>query len=195
MVAHERISDDLKLAAICLYENGLLDLDDVLACVGFSRRTFFCALCLWQHEGIVSKHKSYHVGHPCTLNMEDHQYLLMLVNHNPEWFLDELHDLMDENQHIAVHFTTIHRKLKHAGISVKDLQIIAQEWNPDCQADYCSTVARFQPKQLIFLGEMSKDKQTMQRRKGQARKGVRACWQGVRSGLYFESADWAALAG
>ncbi|KAF5346286.1 hypothetical protein D9758_011490 [Tetrapyrgos nigripes] len=132
MVACERIFNDIKLAAICLYENGLLDLDDILACVGFSRRTFFHALRLWRREGIVSKCKSYHVGCPHALNMEDHQYLLALVNHNLEWFLDELCDLMDENWHIAIHFTTIHRELECASISVKDLQIIAQEQNPDC---------------------------------------------------------------
>ncbi|KAF5331499.1 hypothetical protein D9758_018266 [Tetrapyrgos nigripes] len=121
MVARKKISDDIKLAAIHLYMNSLLDLKDILACVGFSRRTFFQCLKLWQEDGIVSNPKSYRIGQPQLLNMEDHHYLLALVNHNPAWFLDELRDLMDNNCYISVHHTTIHHELECAGISLKEL--------------------------------------------------------------------------
>jgi hypothetical protein len=42
-----KISQDLKLTAIRLYEQNLLPLEDILDCIGFSEHTFECIRSLW----------------------------------------------------------------------------------------------------------------------------------------------------
>ena len=41
-IGNRKISADLKLAAICLHEQGILQLREIWDCVGFSCRTFYC---------------------------------------------------------------------------------------------------------------------------------------------------------
>jgi hypothetical protein len=52
------ISRDLKIAAVRLYERELLDLEDILDCCGFARRTWFRVLRLWRETGDVITEKS-----------------------------------------------------------------------------------------------------------------------------------------
>ncbi|KAF9060856.1 hypothetical protein BDP27DRAFT_1236142 [Rhodocollybia butyracea] len=86
MVARKHISDDVKLAAIKLHLGDLLPLEDILDVVGFSESTFWRTLRLYCATGHVSKPKSHRSGRPHTLNMNDIQYLLALVNHCPDYF-------------------------------------------------------------------------------------------------------------
>jgi len=174
-----KISDDVKMAAIRLYENGALPLSDILEAVDFSRRTFFRTLRLWHETGCVSKPKSALVGRPRKMNMDDVQHLISLVRQNPTWFLDELTDLMDTNRFISVHFTTIHRELERAGMSTKKLRIIAQERDEDLRADFTAQIAQYDAEQLVFLDETSKDERTATRRRGRSKKGSRAQRRGV----------------
>ena len=48
-----RISANIKMAAVCLYERGLLGLEDILECVGFSCATFFQVIQLYCEMGLV----------------------------------------------------------------------------------------------------------------------------------------------
>jgi len=116
------IGRDVKLAAIRLHELDLLSLEDILQCVGFSERTFYRILALWRETGDVVKPKKTHLGRPRSLDYDDLQYLLILVCDNPDYFLDELLDLLKTNRFISVHFTTIHRELERAGVSRKKLK-------------------------------------------------------------------------
>jgi hypothetical protein len=80
---------DCKLAAIRLYETGLLDLETILDCVGFSERTFYCILKLWRETGRVARTTIRH-EHTRNFDTDDVDYLLRLVRQNPDYFLDEL---------------------------------------------------------------------------------------------------------
>jgi hypothetical protein len=105
--------------------------------------------------------------------------LLALVCQRPEWFLDELLDLLNSNRFISVHYTTIHRELERAGISVKKLRIIAKERDEDLRADFIRQMGQYSADELGFLDEFSKDERTSQRRRGRAKKGKRAVMRGV----------------
>ncbi|KAF8836025.1 hypothetical protein BDN67DRAFT_1036392 [Paxillus ammoniavirescens] len=37
-------------------------------------------------------------------------HLIKLVHHHPNWFLDELTTLMQENRFISVYYTTVHQE-------------------------------------------------------------------------------------
>ncbi|KAJ7661196.1 hypothetical protein B0H17DRAFT_1163035 [Mycena rosella] len=123
-MVHRKISRDVKITALNLYEHGQLSLKDILA-----------FLELWCTTGDVVPYKK-SSGRPRLLHHDDVQYLLRLVSSSPDWFLDELRDLLQTNRFIAAHFTTIHRELEHAGMSLKFLKILAQERSEPTHLDY-----------------------------------------------------------
>ena len=174
-MGYRTISQDLKLAAIRLYENDILDLEDILHSLDFSRRTFYRIWRLWRDTGDVVKPRMVGVRRRMrNLDFTDLQYLLQLVRDNPDYFLDELLHLLKTNRFILVHYTTIHRELERAGMSVKKLKRIAQERNEVRRADFIERVTQYTPEQLGFLDEVSKDERTPSRRSGRSKKGRRA---------------------
>lgn len=169
-----KISRDVKLAAVNLHQQNILSLEQILDCVGFSESTFWRILKLWQDTGDVVQHRYSTTGRPRLLNFDDMNYLIRLVNHHPDWFLDELPDLLDNNRFIAVHYTTIYRELARVGISRKKLKKIARERNETKRADFIRRMAQYEPEELGFLDETSKDERTTGRKNGRSKKGTRA---------------------
>jgi hypothetical protein len=109
-----------------------------------------------------------------TLDYDDVNYLLRLIEQNPDYFLDELLHLLKTNWFISVHYITIHRALERAGISRKKLKKVAAERNERLRADFIGHMAKYEPEELCFLDETSKDERTPARMFGQAKKGWRA---------------------
>jgi len=174
-----KISADVKLVAMRLYEQNILTLDQILDCVGFSERTFWWVWKIYSLTGDVKPPTCTTRGWPRKLHFNDLTYLLALVRQCPEWFLDELLDLLASNRFISMHYTTIHRELERMGISVKKLQIIAKECDEDLQADFIRQMGQYSAEELGFLDEFSKDERTSQHRRGRAKKGKRAVMRGV----------------
>ncbi|KAH8828878.1 Homeodomain-like protein, partial [Flagelloscypha sp. PMI_526] len=121
------ISADLKWAMVRLDESGLIDLEDILDICKISLRTYWRILKVYRETGDVVRPIEGIPGRPRKLLAEDTDYLLALVRHRPDWFLDELNDLVIENRFIRVHYATIWRELKRQGISLKQLRRIASE--------------------------------------------------------------------
>ncbi|KAF8059283.1 hypothetical protein FPV67DRAFT_1426804 [Lyophyllum atratum] len=173
-----RISRDLKIAAMNLYEysqvQSLITLEDICDCVGFSEQTFYRVLNLWRETGDIMKHFFGVRGRPHLLMFDDFNYLLRLIRHRPDWFMDELVDLLYENRFISVHFTTIIRELARAGYTVKKLKRIAAERNEEKRGAYIYGIAQYSWEQIGFTDETSKDEKTPGWRHGRAKKGRRA---------------------
>jgi transposase len=178
-MGNRKISPDLKLAAVRLHERGVLTTREILECVGFSRRTFLRICKLYRETGDVIKPRSEYIGRPRALNIEDVAYLTELVQHRPDWFLDELAGLVQRNRFISLHYTTIHRELHRAGISLKKLRKVAKERNEDVRADFMRRMAHYTSDELCFIDETSKDDRTPFRRHGRAKKSRRASMRGV----------------
>ncbi|KZT24285.1 hypothetical protein NEOLEDRAFT_1032120, partial [Neolentinus lepideus HHB14362 ss-1] len=117
-------------------------------------------------------------GRLCLLHHDDVQYLLELVKHRPDWFLDELLSLLEMNRFISVHFTTIHWELEHAGISLKKLRKVAAEQDEDLCADFVQQMSQYSADQLAFLDEVSKDERTPMWKNGCSQQGHRATMRG-----------------
>jgi hypothetical protein len=117
---YRMISRDVKLAAIHLHEHQLLSLENILACVGFSESMFWRILRLWRETGDVVSISNRIRGRRI-LQCSDVLYLIRLVRHRLEWFLDELLvlHLLDTNRFISAHYVTIHRELERVGVSLK----------------------------------------------------------------------------
>ncbi|KAF8153086.1 hypothetical protein B0H34DRAFT_663338 [Crassisporium funariophilum] len=163
---YRKISRDVNVAAIQLYERGLLALDDILDCCGLSRRTFYRILKLWRHTGNVIAPRTNPRGQPRMLDHDNLQHLLELVRENPDYFLDELLRLLETNCFISLHYATIHRELKRARISLKKLKIIALERDKERRASFISRMAQYAPEEIGFLDELSKDARAVSRRHG-----------------------------
>jgi len=164
-MGNRKISADLKLAAIKLYENYHFSLDNITDCVGFSERTFWRIWKRYKETGSIEPPVCNTRGQPRALHTEDLYYLLSLVRMCPNWFLDELLDLLKTNRFISVHYTTIHRELVQAGISLKKLHIIAKERNEDLCADFIRQMGQYCAEELGFLDEFSKDERAPMRRR------------------------------
>ncbi|EIW85531.1 hypothetical protein CONPUDRAFT_48066 [Coniophora puteana RWD-64-598 SS2] len=165
-MGNRRISPDVKVAAIRLQQERLLDLEDILRCLDLSRSTFFRALKLWRDTGDVVGLRSIHRGRPRNLNREDHEYLLDIIKAQPERFLDELQSLLMHNRFISVHFTTIFRELVRAGVTNKKLKRIAKERSEYARGDFISRISQYDPRSIGFIDETSKDERTICRRHG-----------------------------
>jgi transposase len=174
IMGFQHISRDVKLAAIRLYERDLLELDDIHDCCGMSLRTFYRILKLWRETGDVVKPKKTLRGRPRILDHDVIQYLLCLVQDNPDYFLDELLHLLKTNCFVSIHYMTIHRELERADISHKKLKHIAKERNEARRVDFVGRMAQYTPEQLGFLDEVSKDERTIGHQYGRSRKGTRA---------------------
>ncbi|KAJ6529201.1 hypothetical protein B0H19DRAFT_968465 [Mycena capillaripes] len=164
-MGNRAIHRDVKIAALNLWEQGHLKLKDILSCVGFSRRTFFRVLHLWRTTGDVES-DSKRLGRPRLLHHDDVEHLIALVQHRPDWFLDELLKLLKTNCFISVHYTTIHRELERAGMSTKVLQEIAEERSEPSRLDYIRNISQYPAHYLGFLDETSKNDKTPGRRQG-----------------------------
>jgi len=173
---YRKISRDVKLAAMKLYDGGFLPLDDILDCVGFSERTFDRIHALWVATGDVVKHRfgPPTQGRPRILHVDDVDYLVRLIQQRPDWFLDELLNLLETNRFIASHYVTIHWTLVRAGVSLKKLKKIASERDEEKRNAFIDRMAVYEPEELGFLDETSKNEKTAARTRGRARKGCRA---------------------
>jgi transposase len=171
---YRKISRDVKIAAIRLYERELLALYDILDCCGFSERTWFRILKLWRETGDVVPPNHSLRGRLRTLDHNDVQYLCQLIRQNPDYFLEELFYLLRTNRFISVNYVTIHRELERTGVSHKKLKRIALERNEQYRADFICRMAKYSPDEVGFLDEMSKDERTIGRRYGRSPKGTRA---------------------
>ena len=122
-----KISKDVKVAAMRLYDADLLPLATILEFLSMSQRTFFRVRAIWIETGDVVKQTIGIKGRRRLLHFTDIDYLKRLIWHCPDRFLDELQYLLQTNRFIAAHFTTIHRELVCAGISNKKIKKIAPE--------------------------------------------------------------------
>ena len=171
---YRKISRDVKIAAVRLYERGLLDLPDILSCCNISQSTWYRLYHLWKETHRVVREPAKHISSPRSLHNDDVQYLLRLMRANPDTFLDEFLHLLKTNRFISVHYTTIHRALEHSGISRKKLSRITSERDEDARAEFMLRMARYSPEELAFIDETSKDERTVSRRYGRSRRGSRA---------------------
>jgi transposase len=164
----------VKISAMKLYERELLPLDTILDVMEMSRSTFFRVRKLWRETGDVISHKASLRGRLRALNYDDIQYLLLLVEQNPDYFLDEMLYLLKTNRFISVHYTTVHRALERAGVSHKKLKKIAYERSEPLRADFIGRMAKYEPEELGFLDEVHKDERTLARGYGRSKMGRRA---------------------
>ncbi|KAF9220359.1 hypothetical protein BS17DRAFT_759688 [Gyrodon lividus] len=168
-MAYRKISRNIKLAAIHLYECGLLEPRDILHVCALSS---YGILKLWHETGDVVKPQDNNLrGHPRIIDHEDIKYLVQLIHQKPNYFLDELLCLLHTNQFISVHYSIIHQELERAGMSHKKLKKIAIERNEDLHAEFIACMAQYDPSNLSFIDEVSRGEHTLSCHYGRLKQG------------------------
>ena len=89
-MVNRRIPREIKEAAIRLYEANVLPLAAILDYLRLSRATFFRTYAIWRATGDVVRPMNGRRGRPRILHFSDVDYLKTLIQHRPDWFLDEL---------------------------------------------------------------------------------------------------------
>ena len=171
-MAYQKICHDVKLTAIRLYEHQLLRLQEILDCCSISKRTWFHFLKLWKETGDVINHPTGICGRTHQLDHEDLDYLLQLIQSNPDYFLDELVTLLHTNRFISIHFKTVFTELQWAGMSYKKLKHIAMEHNEGHRAEFIARMAQYDASEIGFIAKVSKDEWTIGRQYRQSQKGI-----------------------
>ena len=143
IMGNRSFSHDVKQAAIQIDEQSILALDDILACVGFSEQTFYQNLRLWHDTGDVVKPHKTRLGRKCLIEYEDLAYLPELLHDNPDFFLDELLNVLRMNHFILIHYPTIHRELGRAGVSHKKFKCIAIKRDKAYRAALVGSMAQY----------------------------------------------------
>jgi transposase len=174
-----KISRDLKLAAMRIHNQGILSVPEIIDCLQIGRSTFYHVLDLWRTTGDVVRRTNGVRGGPRLLHFDDIDYLRQIIRACPDWFLNEMLELLENNHFISAHYSTIHRELVHTGVSTKKLKKIALERNENLRVDYIHHMAQYSPEQVGFLDEISKDERTSSRSRGRSRKGMHAVKKGV----------------
>ena len=116
--------------------------------MGISRATFYRMYAIWLETGDVVRPVNGRRGRPRILHFSDVDYLKHLIQHRPNWFLDEMLYLLQTNRFVSLHYTTIHRELVRAGVSSKKIKKIASERNEAIRADFIRRMAQYAPEQL-----------------------------------------------
>ena len=98
-----KISKDIKIAAMHLYDDNVLSKAAILDYLSFSSRTFDRVHALWVAAGEVVRQTNGVQGQPHRLHFSDIDYLKRLIQHWPDWFLDELQYMLQTNRFIAAH--------------------------------------------------------------------------------------------
>lgn len=176
---YRKIDTGVKIAAYRLYDQGQLRLSTILRCCEISESTFYRMKKLYEETGNIEKPRCLTRGRPRTLHKSDIQYLIKLIQHKPDYFLDELEELLATNRLVSIHYTTVCRELLRAGISIKKIKRIAKERDENVRADFVRRIAEYSPEQLAFMDEVSKDERTVHRRNGRSQKGECAAMKGV----------------
>lgn len=159
-MVYQKISDDLKEAALQLAACGRDSVYDIVAVTGFSKWTFYRIHQHKQNTGSVVKEGAIGRGQPRTLLRHDCNYLLRLARHKPTLFLDEYSRHLEQYRELSVSLATIHRTLERAGLNVKHIQKLAAERDPFLCADFIHHIGQYPANYLLSIDEVSKDDRT-----------------------------------
>jgi hypothetical protein len=171
---NRRISPDVKIAAVRLYELNILSFEETLYCVKFLRRTFFRVWKIYQSTSNVFKPRTSTCGWRGLLAPDDIDYLLRLIRYQPDRFLDEFLYLLQTNCFISVHYKTILRDLQCCRIERKNPSALQRSVTSRSMLTSSGGSWHMMPSNWVCIDKTSKDKRTCIRHFGRTRSGQRA---------------------
>lgn len=98
----------------------------------------------------------------------------MLIQRNPEIYLDELKECLLEEMGKQVSASTIYRTLAKLGFTRKTITKAARERDENKRAEYCARISQYLPRERVYVDESRFDRRTATRTRAWAYKGERA---------------------
>ncbi|KAF6742207.1 hypothetical protein DFP72DRAFT_776983, partial [Ephemerocybe angulata] len=163
-----KISTDLKEMVLRMKDARCLPLEDICHYAQVSESTVWRAQRRKRSTGSAAPKIPFGRGRPRLLLRNDCRYLLQLARYRPTTFLDEYAARLEQFRHLPVHLSTIHRSLRRAGLSIKRIQKMAKERDPELRADFVRRIGQYDLVCLISIDEVSKDDRTYTRLWGRA---------------------------
>ncbi|KAH8106553.1 hypothetical protein DFH11DRAFT_1462219, partial [Phellopilus nigrolimitatus] len=163
-----KISEDIKMRGIWLYDNGYVP-DDICEILDFSERS----LHRWQHNldthGSVIPLINPSRGRPKLLRADMAHDIFTLLEESPELYLDEIQEWILLSHDVGISRSALDENLRDAGITHKLLRKAASERDEEAREAF-SQYARdnWVAEQLVFVDETSKDERTIYRHYGRS---------------------------
>jgi transposase len=155
-MGNQRISDDLKEAALCLHACGDSD-KEICHITCFSLSTLSHIYRRRRLTGKISRNPAIHPGRPQSLLAANCRYLVALTEHDPTLFLNKYAKCLRKWRYLPTSLTIIHRSFKKAGLSIKQAQKLAAERDLIKQADFVHRIGQY-PQVLARYSQLAWDR-------------------------------------
>jgi len=176
-IGNRRISEDVKLIALKLWDQGW-EIEDICDILGVSRASLFRWHAIFEEHGTVICPPSPLKGQGLrVLTRTLIQACKDLFSQETDLFLDEVVAWLALTHDIAISTSTLSRNLAEAGLTRKILHKIAAERDEERRREFRELVHNnFQGdgSELIFIDETSKDERTWAHHYGRAMSGTQA---------------------
>lgn len=127
----------------------------------------------WFEIGEVCRDRTYKGRHPLLSPLQT-KFLLALLDHSPDLYLDEIQEQLAEQHNLEVSLWTISRTLKRLGMSSKKLSKAAAERCEEARHDFAIEMGDIPPEYLVTADEAAVNVLTTYRTNGWSLQGLRA---------------------
>ncbi|KAK6997463.1 hypothetical protein R3P38DRAFT_3059166 [Favolaschia claudopus] len=127
----------------------------------------------WREIGEVCRDRRY-IGRAPILSPAHSKFLLALLEHTPDMYLDEIQEALYTQHDLEVSLATISRTLKRLGFSSKKLSREAGERCEDTRREFFMEIGNEPPERLVCADESAVNILTTYRQCGWSFKGLRA---------------------
>ncbi|KAF8078346.1 hypothetical protein FPV67DRAFT_1382651, partial [Lyophyllum atratum] len=110
------------------------------------------AIQTWNKIGEVCRNRR-HMGRAPLLSPAHTRFLLALLEHSPDMYLDEIQEQMLEQHDINISIPAIWRTLKRLGIGLKKLSKMAAERSEEVRRKFIMEIGAEPPEYLVMADE------------------------------------------
>lgn len=119
-----------------------LDTKTISRYLGIRRRSVQRIIATVHSDQKIISNKSQRRGSPRKMTDDCIQFILGLVQQRPDMYLDEIRAELLAGMGVLVSLSTIHRSLRKAGLTMKEVTKAAREQDIDRQAEYFNRISR-----------------------------------------------------
>ncbi|KAJ7099892.1 hypothetical protein B0H15DRAFT_736059, partial [Mycena belliarum] len=119
----------------------------------------------WAEIGEVCRNRT-HKGRPPMLSISNTKFMLALIEHTPDIYLDEIQEKLFIQHDIDVSLATISRTLHRLGIGSKKLSRQAAERCSDARRDFLMQIGNEPAERIVCADESAVNILTTYRRNG-----------------------------
>ncbi|KAF8230764.1 hypothetical protein L208DRAFT_1064332, partial [Tricholoma matsutake] len=123
--------------------------------------------------GEVCKDRT-HMGHAPLMSQEAVMFMLVLLDHDPDLYLDEIQQQLEDQHGVIVSLATVWQTLRRLGITSKKLSRAALERCADACQEFTLKVGNEPPERLVCVDEAAVNILTSYRENGWSRQGLHA---------------------